>query len=202
LIEVRGWPEQHRSSRVLLLLVLVVRGETLGYRLQMVGEQVVLVVRPADAVVAAAGCAEPGLAEQPAGTPRQPSEVEREDSHSYGALLHAELCRRFGPELVFLDSVSIPAGADFVAQLLGRVRQAAVVLAVIGSRWLSAAGPGGGPPDRRSGRLDPAGAGGGVRRGVRVIPVLTDGADMPAEAQLPGWGGRCSSPDRSELRLE
>jgi len=57
-----------------------------------------------------------------------------EDSHSYGALLHAELSRRFGPESVFLDSASIPAGADFVAQLLGRVRQAAVVLAVIGSR--------------------------------------------------------------------
>jgi hypothetical protein len=45
-----------------------------------------------------------------------------EDSHSYGALLHAELSRRFGPELVFLDSESIPAGADFVEQLLGRVR--------------------------------------------------------------------------------
>jgi len=37
-----------------------------------------------------------------------------DDSYSYGALLHAELSRRFGPELVFLDSESIPAGADFV----------------------------------------------------------------------------------------
>jgi hypothetical protein len=100
-----------------------------------------------------------------------------EDSHSYGALLHAELSRRFGLESVFLDSASIPAGADFVEQLLGRVRQAAVVLAVIGSRWLAAAGPGG----RR--RIDdPADW---IRRelveafaaGVRVIPVLTDGAD-------------------------
>jgi hypothetical protein len=62
-----------------------------------------------------------------------------QDSHSYAALLHAELSRRFGPESVFLDTESIPAGADYVAQLLGRVRQARVVLAVIGVRWLEAA---------------------------------------------------------------
>src|SRR5215475_12951377 len=67
-----------------------------------------------------------------------------EDSHSYGALLHTELSRQFGPELVFLDSESIPAGDDFVTQLLGRVRRSAVVLAVIGTRWLTTTGPGGG----------------------------------------------------------
>jgi hypothetical protein len=109
-----------------------------------------------------------------------------EDSHSYAALLYTELSRRFGPELVFLDSASIPAGADFAAQLLGRVRQSAVVLAVIGSRWLAAADAGG----RR--RIDDPGD--WLRRelaeafaaGVRVIPVLTDGAQMPTEAELPG----------------
>src|SRR5215475_5123995 len=116
------------------------------------------------------------------------------DSHSYGALLHAELSRRFGPELVFLDSASIPAGADFVERLLGRVRQARVVLAVISTRWLTAAGPGG-----RRWIDDPADW---VRRelvaafaaGVRVIPVLTDEAQLPTQAQLPeelGELGRC-----------
>src|SRR5262249_14732434 len=63
------------------------------------------------------------------------------DSHSYGALLHAELSRHFGPDLVFLDSESIPAGADFVEHILARVRQARVVLAVIGIHWLTATGP-------------------------------------------------------------
>src|SRR5262250_1929342 len=66
------------------------------------------------------------------------------DSYSYGALLYAELSRRFGPDLVFLDAESIPAGADYVAQLLDRVRQARVVLAVIGPRWLETADGGGG----------------------------------------------------------
>ena len=57
-----------------------------------------------------------------------------EDSHSYGALLHAELSRRFGLQRVFLDAESIPAGADYATQLLDRVRQARVVLTVIGPR--------------------------------------------------------------------
>jgi hypothetical protein len=42
------------------------------------------------------------------------------DSHSYGALLYTKLSRHFGPDLVFLDSESIPAGADFVREILGR----------------------------------------------------------------------------------
>ncbi len=108
-----------------------------------------------------------------------------EDTHSYGALLYTELVRRFGEDRVFLDAESIPAGADFAAELLGRVRSAWVLLAVIGPRWLSATDPAG----RR--RIDdPADW---IRRelaeaftaGVRVIPVLTDHAHLPAEAELP-----------------
>jgi hypothetical protein len=107
------------------------------------------------------------------------------DSHSYGALLHTELSRHFGSDLVFLDSESIPAGADFVEQLLGRVRQARVVLAVIGTHWLAATGPGGerrldDPADWIRRELEEAFA-----AGVRVIPVLTDDAQMPTEADLP-----------------
>jgi len=108
-----------------------------------------------------------------------------EDSRSYGALLYVELSRRFGAELVFLDSESIPAGADFVDQLLGRVRRCRMLLAVIGPRWLTAA------PARRGRRIDDPHD--WIRRelaeafaaGATVIPVLTDGADMPVEAELP-----------------
>jgi TIR domain len=109
-----------------------------------------------------------------------------EDSHSYGALLYAELSRHFGAELVFLDSESIPAGADFPTQLLTRVRGCAVLLAVVGPRWLSAADAAG----RR--RIDdPADW---IRRelaeaftaGVQVIPVLTDDADLHAAKQPHG----------------
>jgi hypothetical protein len=116
------------------------------------------------------------------------------ESRSYAALLHVELCRHFDRSRVFLDSESIPAGADFATQLLDRVRRARVVLAVIGTGWLTAA-------DELGRRCidDPADW---VRRelaeafaaGVRVIPVLVDGAALPACGELPpqiAGLGRC-----------
>lgn len=106
------------------------------------------------------------------------------DSHSYGALLYTELVRRFGADLVFLDCESIPAGADFAAELLSRVRTARFVLAVIGPGWLTA-GDGTGrriddPDDWIRKELAEAFA-----AGVRVIPVLTDEATLPAAIELP-----------------
>jgi len=109
-----------------------------------------------------------------------------EDSHSYGALLYQELTSRFGRDLVFLDAESIPAGADFSEELIGRVRSARLLLAVIGLRWLSATDPATGgrridnPADWVRRELAEAFA-----AGVRVIPVLTDHADLPGAAELP-----------------
>lgn len=108
-----------------------------------------------------------------------------EDSHSYGALLYTELARQFGDDQVFLDVESIPAGVDFVEELLDRVRSAWVLLAVIGPRWLTATDPAGqrridDPADWIHRELAEA-----FTAGVRVIPVLTDQAELPTTAQLP-----------------
>jgi hypothetical protein len=108
-----------------------------------------------------------------------------EDSRSYGALLYVELSRLFGRELVFLDSESLRAGVDYVEQLLDRVRCCRVLLAVIGPRWLTATGTDGrrrieDPDDWVRRELAEAFA-----ARVTVIPILTDGADIPTEADLP-----------------
>src|SRR5262249_51832577 len=104
-----------------------------------------------------------------------------EDSHSYGVLLYRELIGHFGEDVVFLDAESIPSGVDFAEEVLGGVGSAQVLLLVIGPRWLAATDPMG----RR--RIDdPADW---IRRelaeafaaGVRVIPVLTDQAELPRE---------------------
>jgi len=107
------------------------------------------------------------------------------DSGSYGALLYLELSRWFGSECVFLDSESIPAGADCVEALLDGVRRARVLLSVIGPAWLT--GPAGGagrdiddPADWVRRELSEA-----FGAGVTVIPVLTDEARLPAADELP-----------------
>lgn len=108
------------------------------------------------------------------------------DSHSYGALLYQDLTNHFGENLVFLDAESIPAGVDFAEELLGHVRSARVLLAVIGQHWLTATDPTTGrrriddPDDWIRRELTEAFA-----ARVRVIPVLTDQAELPREADLP-----------------
>lgn len=110
----------------------------------------------------------------------------RDDSGSSGALLYTELVRRFGRDRVFLDCESIPAGADYVEELLEQVRSARVLLAVIGPGWLTVTDPGTGgrridkPTDWIRRELAEA-----FTTGVRVIPVLTEQAEMPAQADLP-----------------
>jgi hypothetical protein len=112
-----------------------------------------------------------------------------DDSHSYGVLLYRELTRELGRDQVFLDSVSIPAGTDFTVELLDRVRRSRVLLAVIGPRWM-AVRRAGGPTDGQLQINDPNDW---IRRelavafaaGVTVIPVLTDDAMLPGEADLP-----------------
>jgi hypothetical protein len=118
----------------------------------------------------------------------------RADSGSYGALLYVDLVRYLGPGVVFMDNMSIVAGADFTVELLERVRRTRVLLAVIGPSWLTGT-------DGLGRRLidDPDDW---VRRelavafaaAVRVVPVLIDGARMPTEDELPveiGALGRC-----------
>jgi hypothetical protein len=85
---------------------------------------------------------------------------------------------------------SIPAGADYAHELLANVRAATVVLAIVGPRWLCP------DPATNRGALDSPTD--WVRRelaaafeaGVRVVPILTDDATMPAENDLPADIGR------------
>jgi hypothetical protein len=108
-----------------------------------------------------------------------------EDSQTAAALIDSETAARFGNDQVFLDSRSIPAGSDFVEELLGRVRSCSVLLVVIGPRWLTVTDAVGerridDPRDWLRREIVEA-----FSHGLRVVPVLTDGAELPAEANLP-----------------
>lgn len=108
-----------------------------------------------------------------------------DDSDVAAALIDRELTARFGSDLVFLDCRSIPAGADFVGELLGRLRACSVLLVVIGPRWLTLTNAAGqrrldDPQDWIRREIAEA-----LSHGLRVIPVLTGDVKLPAEADLP-----------------
>ncbi|MEM7311049.1 MAG: SUMF1/EgtB/PvdO family nonheme iron enzyme [Planctomycetota bacterium] len=116
----------------------------------------------------------------------------RDDAAWTAEALTAELRSAFGDERVFQDVRSIDAGDDFSEEILAHLDRAAVLLVLIGKRWLFAQDEFG----RR--RLDHETD--WVRREVSlalaapectVIPVLVDGAVLPkhAEALPPDLAG-------------
>ena len=108
----------------------------------------------------------------------------REDAGYPAGWLFDQLAARLGADRVFKDVDSIEPGDDFEEVITGAVQSCAVLLAVIGSRWLAAAGPDGCRMDDPGDfvRLEIEAA---LTRGVRLIPVLVDGARMPRPDQLP-----------------
>jgi tetratricopeptide (TPR) repeat protein len=108
-----------------------------------------------------------------------------EDSDTAAALIDRELAARLGGDRVFLDCRSIPVGADFAEELLSRLRACSVLVVVIGPRWLSVTDEAG----RR--RIDDPGdwvrweIAEALVSGLRVVPVLTADAVLPAAADLP-----------------
>ena len=110
----------------------------------------------------------------------------REDTSGEAGRLAQDLGSRFGRSSIFMDVDSISPGANFEAGIDGALAACQVALVLIGDRWLDAKLSDG----RR--RLDHeddyvrheiAAALG--RRDVTVVPVLVEGARMPAAAELP-----------------
>lgn len=109
----------------------------------------------------------------------------RADSQSATGRLADDLTHRFGEDAVFRDLQAIEAGEDFTRAIEDGIRNATVVLVVIGRHWLDARGPDG----KR--RLDQDSD--YVRREmetahdarVPIIPILVEDATMPDESDLP-----------------
>ena len=86
---------------------------------------------------------------------------------------------------VFKDIDSIELGEDWVEAITGAVASCDVMLALIGDEWLRS------PTRTGSRRLDDPSdfvrveIETALKRDVRVIPILVDGAQMPRAAELP-----------------
>ncbi|MDX6378441.1 MAG: hypothetical protein QOE98_2744 [Gaiellaceae bacterium] len=108
----------------------------------------------------------------------------RADSSGHARLLYERLSRQPGLD-VFMDVDDIPPGADFVEEVERALDRCDVTLSLIGPHWLTEI-------DRRGRRrldlasdhvrieLEVA-----LRRGVRLVPILVGGAEMPEPEELP-----------------
>jgi len=109
----------------------------------------------------------------------------RADTGPYARLLQVQLSERFPDARVFMDLDSIEAGLDFADVIRDAITSCRVMVALIGRQWATIADEEG----RR--RLDDPGdyvrfeIRTALRRGMRVIPVLVDGARPVRHQQLP-----------------
>ena len=109
----------------------------------------------------------------------------RADSRGDAGRLADSLEERFSECQVFRDVESLVPGDDYTHAIKSTIAGCAVLLAVIGPRWLTLRGDDGArrldAPDDFI-RLEIASA---FAHGIKVIPVLVGGAQMPARDDLP-----------------
>jgi hypothetical protein len=109
----------------------------------------------------------------------------REDAAGHAGRLFDRLAQHFGRDKVFMDVAGIEPGVDFVEAIDQAVGSCDVLIVVIGKEWARAADAAGkrrldDPNDFV--RLEATTA---LRRNVRVIPLLVDGAPLPPTGSLP-----------------
>lgn len=108
----------------------------------------------------------------------------RDDTAGHAGRLFDRLNHRF-PGRVFRDVDGIAYGLDFVEEIERKLASCQVLIVLIGKHWLTLKVEGGGrriDDENDFVRLEVAT---GLRRKIRVIPVLVHGASMPRAAELP-----------------
>lgn len=109
----------------------------------------------------------------------------RADTSGYAGRLEQELSRRF-PGQVFMDIHTIEVGTDFADAINSEVGKCGALIVLIGNQWLDITDPKTGkrrldnPNDFVAIEIAEA-----LKRSIRVVPVLVEGAKMPAADELP-----------------
>src|SRR5215216_5422180 len=109
----------------------------------------------------------------------------RDESAGYAGWIADSFDEYFGEDKVFRDIDSLEPGLDFSEAIERALESSEVLLAVIGKNWLTVTDAAGqrrleNPDDFV--RVEIATA---LKRNMRVIPVLVQGASMPSADELP-----------------
>jgi hypothetical protein len=107
----------------------------------------------------------------------------RDDCAGHAGRLHDGLAARFGDGQVFMDD-EIEPGEDFVRVIEDAIGSCGVLLAVMGRGWLTSHDEEGRRLDNPNDfvRIEITYA---LARGIHVIPILVEGAQVPREEDLP-----------------
>ena len=108
----------------------------------------------------------------------------RDDAPGYAGRLYDRLVAHFGADRVFMDVQGIEPGVDFVDAIERALGACAILIVLIGKDWLVADAAGRRRLDDPADfvRLETSTA---LSRGIRVVPVLVEGAEMPQSDRLP-----------------
>ncbi len=109
----------------------------------------------------------------------------RDDTSASAGRLYDRLSSHFPSNRIFIDVDNIAPGVDFVEAIEKSVGSCDLLISVIGKNWLTSS------DDEGKRRLDNPEdfvrleIGAALRRNIRVIPVLVEGASMPRFTELP-----------------
>ncbi len=108
----------------------------------------------------------------------------RQDTQTYANMLYDALADHYGDERVFKDVDTIEVGRPWDRAIEAAVGRSDVMLVLIGNQWLARDGNGGRrleePKDYVRKEIEA-----GLKRDMRVIPVIVGGARMPEPEELP-----------------
>jgi hypothetical protein len=126
----------------------------------------------------------------------------REDTAPSAGRVYDRLCQLLSRADVFFDVGAIKGGENFADKIVAEIAKCDVVLVLIGRRWLES-----GQPDGRPRLFDPtdyvrAEVRAALQRNVLVLPILVDGAQMPAPKSLPDDVKALSARNAVPLRHE
>ncbi|MFT3955321.1 MAG: toll/interleukin-1 receptor domain-containing protein [Piscinibacter sp.] len=109
----------------------------------------------------------------------------RDDTRQAAGRLADDLGDALGAERIFRDIEKIELGVDFEQALNQALVNCEVMLVLIGRQWSAITDAQGRRRLEQPGDWIRTEIVTALRRGIRVVPVLIDGADLPQESELP-----------------
>lgn len=109
----------------------------------------------------------------------------RSDSAGYAGRIYDHLFQRFDDDAIFMDVINIPSGANWRQKIRDKLDRCDVLLALIGTRWLTVADEYGRRRLDKDDDLVKFEIQTALERKITVIPVIVDDAKEPDLEGLP-----------------